>query len=754
MRLRHFAFILWIGLLAGGIIPAGAQTANGMEKVLIRASKPYGHLVARIQAAGGRVTHEYRHVDAVAAEVPLAALQSIASAAGPGAVSKDVIIAAPEPVDTVRGRLPGGQEPLVAAGEAQPLSASDITALASAQPAAYLINNGIINASPLHATGITGEGVVVAVIDSGIRPGFPHIELDGSVVGCDDFVGDALGCSHIDNGGHGTFVAGMISANVIFTFGDGNPLRLSALTHCPACFANPPTNTQLPMIGTAPLSSIYALRVFGPTGGSPTSRILAAIDRVIDLRSTYDAGQPGGSNIGIVNFSLGGATLFAGRDLFDRAVGAMLARDILPVVATGNTGPATITTASPGTAVGTLSVGAASLPHNERILRDLQFGLGIGALYRPFLGTQMAYFSGRGPNADGRVTPDVVANGFASYGQGFATPPGGISIGSGTSFATPSVTGVAALLRQAFPSATARQIRNAIIQSANPNLIHDGSIGVDRGAGYVDALAARNLLSSGAVPDSAPTWPKTTKQVQVNVQQGSPLRVRNGLVSESIRGLKPGQRHDILYSVRPNVKQVVVTLTNVTPALPPAQQNAFFGDDILLAIHSAKTSAIGGAGDYPVFTFTTGGTFAVDAPEEGIMRISVSGDWTNAGEISARVAVFSTTEPVPGFTSQGRIAEGGLVAVPFSVKAGAKLAQLRLEWREGWGSYPANDLDLILVRPDGSLSFAGATLRNPELVNISNPIAGQWVALIEGFEVNSGEDRYEFRALVDGKVVR
>ena len=62
-----------------------------------------------------------------------------------------------------------------------------------------------------------GSGVTVAVIDSGIRPGFPHLTLDGSVVGCEDFVGDALGCSNAGNNGHGTFVAGMISANVNFT---------------------------------------------------------------------------------------------------------------------------------------------------------------------------------------------------------------------------------------------------------------------------------------------------------------------------------------------------------------------------------------------------------------------------------------------------------------------------------------------------------------------------------------------------------
>ena len=173
------------------------------------------------------------------------------------------------------------------------------------------------------------------------------------------------------------------------------------------------------MIGTAPRSSIYALRVFAATGGAPTSRIIAAIERAIELRELYNAGNPGGSNIRVVNMSLGGPTLAAGRDLMDQATDALLDHDIVAVIAAGNAGPSSLTTGSPASAAGALTVGAASLAHNERILRRLQFGPVIGNLYRPFLGAQMAYFSSRGPNADGRPDPDVVANGFGNYGQGY-----------------------------------------------------------------------------------------------------------------------------------------------------------------------------------------------------------------------------------------------------------------------------------------------------------------------------------------------
>ena len=250
-------------------VATGLRAQPASESVLIRTPKPYAQLMTTIQARGGNVTHQFKYIDAIAAEIPRSALEEISAITSQGAISKDLVMAAPVPTDS-RGLRPGlartGDEQRIEADSVQALSGQDVTALAIANPNAYLLNNAINKASTLHAAGIAGQGVLVAVIDSGIRPGFPHISLDGSVVGCEDFVGDALGCSNFANGGHGTFVAGMISANVIFSFATSSALRNAVLAECPACFSNPPTNTQIPMIGTAPLSSIYALRVFGPTG--------------------------------------------------------------------------------------------------------------------------------------------------------------------------------------------------------------------------------------------------------------------------------------------------------------------------------------------------------------------------------------------------------------------------------------------------------------------------------------------------------
>jgi hypothetical protein len=632
------------------------------------------------------------------------------------------------------------------------LAATGIPSLATTRPNGYILNNGILNVSSLHASGITGAGVVVAVIDSGIRPDFPHISLDGSVVGCEDYVGDGLGCSNPLNDGHGTFVAGMISANVIFTLPPASEFRNAILAECPSCFIDPPANTQAPMIGTAPLAGIYALRVLSPFGGAAESTVLFAIERVIELRQRFNAGQPGGANIRVCNLSLGGATLNPGNDLFDKAIDVLLANDIVPVIAASNSGPATLTTGIPASSYSALTVGAASLAHNERILRRLQFGPEVGAQYRPFNGTQTAFFSSRGPHADGRPDPAVVSNGFANFGQG-SFDTASITLGSGTSYSSPAVAGVAALLRQAFPLATARQIRRAIIRSANPHLIDDGSTELDRGAGYVDALAARNLLASGRVSDAPPEPERTNKHVKVNLER-SGLNVRDGHVRDTLTNLKPGQRQDILYHVHPNVNQVIVMLTGVRPALPSSRQNQLFGDDILLAIHSAKTSSIGEAGDYPVYQFTRGGTFVINNPEQGILRVSVNGDWTNAGPVSADVTVFSLRDPLPGHTSQGKIDALETVTVSVEMPSGVRSANFRLGWREDWSNLPSNDLDLFLISPSQELIVDGVTISNPESATIPNPAPGTWLAFILGSEVNTGDDRYELRVEADGRVLR
>ena len=79
-----------------------------------------------------------------------------------------------------------------------------------------------------------------------------------------------------------------------------------------------------------------------------------------------------------------------------------------------------------------------------------------------------------------------------------------------------------------------------------------------------------------------------------------------------------------------------------------------------------------------------------------------------------------------------------------------------LAWKQNWARYPTNDLDLVLIDPNGDIIPLGATLSSPERVEIANPLSGRWTAAIIGFTVhaNSGgrrKDPYTLRVEADGK---
>ncbi len=443
----------------------------------------------------------------------------------------------------------------------------------------------------------------------------------------------------------------------------------------------------------------------------------------------------------IVNMSLGGATLFAGGDIEDELASSMAASGISLVVSAGNSGPSGSTVGSPGTARHILTVGAASSPVHERILRDVQFGTGIGPLFRPDSHQQMADFSSRGPNADGRIDPEVVANGLASFAQG---ANGGISLVSGTSFAGPTVAGVVAALYSYKPSATPAEIRSAIVASARPEVIPTAAA-VDQGAGYVNAAGARDLLDTGVpeIGDPAPA----RKKVAQNVKKGAGIEpIEDSTYRARLRKLRPAERREFYYVVKKGTGAVKLTLSNITPELPAAEQNAFFGDDIQLAVHSAKTSSIGGGGDYLAFDFINADrTYVFDNPETGLMRITVLGDWTNVGRVSVDVRIEEVREKLSKRDFDGELTEGQFKVHEVDIPAGTASVTFRLSWESDWGAYPTNDLDLVIVPPVGAPNFAGATLDSPETVTIATPPAGKWTIYVEGFTVAGKRERYQLR---------
>jgi hypothetical protein len=150
------------------------------------------------------------------------------------------------------------------------------------------------------------------------------------------------------------------------------------------------------------------------------------------------------------------------------AVDMAVARGICMVNAVGNFGPGAGTLWTPADADSVLSVGAVD---------------SAGAV---------AGFSSRGPTPDGRIKPEVVARGVANY---VAYAGGSFGPASGTSFATPVTAGAAALLKEAHPSWTGWQLREALRSTAS----HPGSPDNATGWGLV-RLANAAALSAKSPP--------------------------------------------------------------------------------------------------------------------------------------------------------------------------------------------------------------------------------------------------------------
>jgi hypothetical protein len=790
--------------------------AQATDAVIIKCGSSCDAVVAAVTSAGGEITHTYQNIAAVAARVPRGGMPAVVTLTGAEAIRKDVIVRSPAPKVMVEatGRL--SQDAIVSSsdGEIQPLN--------------YNYNLDLTNVAPLHAAGHRGQAVVVAVIDSGTANVAQIPALAGSVIGGETFVPlaqDPLSATHRENGSHGTMTAEMVAAHAVFLFASSSPLVAALNLYAPgsaiSCTAYPgncglppavaAAATAVPMTGTAPAAKIYAMKVFPATGGgAPESRVIAAMDRAITLRRNFNTtGQntvASGSGtetdpfvysslkIDVVNMSLSGPTLFAGRDLEDLLTVAMLDVGITPVTAAGNEGFAAMTGGSPGTGPGGLTVGAASTSVHERILADLQFGPGVGAIYRPTTHVQTAYFSSRGPTAEGRLDPELVANGDFSYVHAYlaltaggglvdcrepAAVPGTcvprIVFASGTSFSAPTVAGGAAVLYGSHPEASATEIRNALHESANPNLLGDDSTAIDQGRGFLDVSAADELLTAGNVSARAPHFDAPVaddeedelggggKSVIKNVVNAglSIARFRNDRYSIRLENLKPGEVAQIFVPSDAATSKLVVAIDEITPELPPSQQNQFYGrDDIFFMIVDAPTSlpVFRGAGFVPNSN-AKAAKVTIDHPQTGLVRVAIQGDWVNAGEISATVTVTrrrNNQQP----SASSVIEQDEIEFIEFDIPDGTSKGVFELAWKQNWARYPTNDIDLVLIDPAGDVNAAGATANSPERVEISDPQAGRWTAAIIGFNVHGKAgggkrtDAYTVRVAADGRRLR
>jgi serine protease AprX len=383
--------------------------------------------------------------------------------------------------------------------------------------------------------GLDGSGIGIAVIDSGV---YNHDDLQNAngtasrIVYSESFVaGDP---STGDPYGHGTHVAGILAGNGRDS-ASGYPEQY---------------------LGIAPKANIINLRVLDANGAGTDSQVIAAIQRAVQLKATY--------NIRIINLSLG-RNVFesAALDPLCQAVESAWKAGIIVVAAAGNAGR--------DNSLGTLGYATIQAPGNDAQIITVGATKTNGTPTR--LDDYVASYSSKGPTLlDHVVKPDLVAPGnrivslaapsslLSSLTSlnvqpittcvlnllGLKTCTTGASGKylrlSGTSMATPVVAGAAALMLQKDPTLTPDAVKARMMKTAWKGY-PQSSWGYDAGgvgylsqydvftigAGYLDVDAALQSTDTASGGATSPTAVFNVGSKQAILVNGSSVSYGNSI---------------------------------------------------------------------------------------------------------------------------------------------------------------------------------------------------------------------------------
>lgn len=377
----------------------------------------------------------------------------------------------------------------------------DRTQKMAANPAAEEFATAIEADVAASQYGFDGTGVGIAVIDSGIaaHPDLNNASGVSRIVYSQSFVAGDTTTS--DKFGHGTHVAGLIG---------GSGASSGTANGYAATYT-----------GMAPNVNLINLRVLDQNGSGTDSQVIAAIEQAIALQNTY--------NIQVISMSLGRPVFESYTlDPVDQAVEAAWKAGIVVVVAAGNSGRS-------GVAGGFATI---DVPGNDPAV--ITVGATMTEMTPTRVDDKIASYSSKGPTVlDHIVKPDLVAPGNrqvslrvagstldTTYPQYEVGPSSGTAMYyelSGTSMATPVVSGAVALMLQQNPALTPDQVKARLMKTAWKgvgqftwshdsfgNLYNNEYDLFTYGAGYLDvdaALANTDLatgvaLSQTAVPNS------------------------------------------------------------------------------------------------------------------------------------------------------------------------------------------------------------------------------------------------------------
>ena len=268
----------------------------------------------------------------------------------------------------------------------------------------------LIHCQDAFTMGLTGKGVGVAVMDTGI---FPHMDFDRRILAFADMVNRRPG--PYDDCGHGSHICGIIGGSGVASDGRYQ--------------------------GMAPGCNLVAVKVLDKKGNGYASDVLTGLAWILERKDAL--------GIRIVNISVGsgGKKGMTENSALVRGVNEAWDAGLVVVVAAGNNGPKRMSITTPGISRKVITVGCSD------DYREVLVG-----------GNRMVNYSGRGPTEACICKPDVGAPGSSVVSC--AGRPGKYTIKSGTSMSTPIVSGAIALLLEKYPEMTNRDVKLKLMETS------------------------------------------------------------------------------------------------------------------------------------------------------------------------------------------------------------------------------------------------------------------------------------------------
>ncbi len=304
-----------------------------------------------------------------------------------------------------------------------------------------------------YQSGITGKGVDVAIIDSGVTP-VEGLDAPGKVVQGPDLSEEAAvsASNTVDTNGHGTFLAGLIA-------GKDTDLDLR--------------NLSASFVGTAPDARIIAVKASNRAGATDVSQVMAGIDWVVQHKNAN------GMNIRVLNLSFGtdGVQDYV-LDPLSHAVESAWKKGIFVVVSAGNRGTSLNTLTNPAINPFVMAVGAEDTNNTPGRNDDTIPGFssfGTASRTPDLVAPGKSVTSLRVPGSEADTDHPS-----ARVGERFFR-------GSGTSQAAAYISGAAALIIQQRPTITPDQLKDLMKRTATKLPVADVKA---QGAGALNLMQA------------------------------------------------------------------------------------------------------------------------------------------------------------------------------------------------------------------------------------------------------------------------